>query len=231
MPLTYDEFDPNAKLFRSLMFYGASGVGKTRLACQLPKPLVLACDPGNYGGLLSGKDFLPKFVVIKSYQQLLSLLPDLEKEAGISFETLVIDSLTYLQRIILDDLLARTGKEKPTFDEWGLCQSRTRNFIVKTSGYNCHFVMTATEQIDKDEIIGKLMGTPDLIGKLAREVPQAVDTCLRLYVDSGFDNKGNKRTLYKMTCAPDSIWFAKDRTDLVPKDCETSFENLKRLFE
>ncbi len=229
--VTYQQLSANnAKTCRSFLLYGASGTGKTRLACQFPRPLVLACDPGSYGGMLSGAKYGPKYVLIQTYQQYLAILPQLKQDAGKEFDTLVVDSLTYFQRITMYDILSRSGKELPRFEDWGLCQERLRNLLMVLSALPCNFVVTAVENIDKDELTGRIMGTPSVPGKLARELPQAVDACLHLFVSSGYDTQGKRKVAYKMSSAPDDIWQAKDRTETLAPELPTEFASLAHLF-
>ncbi len=208
--------------YRSFLFYGASGTLKTRLSAQFPKPLILACDPGDLGGALSAQEFNPKHIKIDSYEQLQALLPMIKAQAGKEFETLVVDSLTYLNRIIMRDILKLVQREIPRFDEWNLCTMRMRNFLDAISNYDCDIVMTAVEGPQKDELSGGLRGLPNLPGKLAEELPQAVDVCCRLLADSELTmdqstGKAKREAIYTFQSVKDNVWIGmKDRTGTLP---------------
>jgi len=204
------------------LFYGASGVGKTYLSAQFPDPLILACDPGKEGGALSALKFSPKVIRVNSYKQMVNLLPELRKLAGQEFKTLVVDSLSYLQRWVMDDILTVVGKEVPRFDDWNLNAQRVRSLVMGIGEIeNCHIIFTATESITKDEVVGRIYGGPNLPGKLAIELPQACDVVGRLYARAGYDSNMKKTVVYRISFTPDEVWIGKDRSGLLPKDVET----------
>lgn len=204
----------------SLLIYGSSGAGKTVLSAQSPKQpvLFLSCDPGTAGGLTSAVRFKPLQVKITSWSQFMQLLPQLEKDAGIKFNTLVLDSITYFQRIVMQSILTLTGREIARFEDWNLCVERLRNAINKLASFNCSLIMTATEQLIRDEITGKVQGLPNVPGKLAQELPAATDICIRLFTRTGFDQTGKKIVRYMFQSTPDEMWTGKDRTGLLPPE-------------
>ena len=216
---------------RTVVIYGPSGTGKTYLAAQFPDPLLLSCDPGVLGGAMSAMKFGVKQLKVNTYQEVMNLIPTLKANAGVEFKTLVIDSVTYLGKLVMKNILTNASREIPRFEEWGLNYARTANLINVFSEMNCHIVFTAIDSKNKDEMTGKITGGPDLPGKLSGELPQAVDICARLFTTTGYDNQGKLTTTYKFRTVPDDTYFAKDRTQLLPKEGLSDFITfIKPLF-
>lgn len=203
---------------RTILLYGPSGSGKTYLAAQFPDPLILGCDPGVLGGSMSAIKFGVKHLKVTDYQSMMDLLPVLKANAGSEFKTLIVDSITFFGKLCLRNILERVGREKPQFDEWGLNYARVANFINNICELNCHIVFTAIDKLNKDEVTGKIMGEPMLPGQLAKELPQSVDVCARLYTVTGYDNSGKLQVTYKYRTVPDDLYFAKDRSQLLKSE-------------
>ena len=214
---------------RTFLFYGPSGVGKTRLASQFPEVLLLSCDPGTLGGAASAVDGV-KQLKVANYQQVIDLIPILQQQAGKEFKTIVIDSMTYLGKICMAHILKSAGREMPRFDEFNLNAQRVARLINTISELNCHVIFTAIDKVDKDEVTGKMFGGPDLVGKLAKELPQAVDVCCRLFTTSGYNSSGKLQVSYRFRSIPDDMWLAKDRHSLLPAEGDSSFETFKPFF-
>lgn len=219
----------------SFLVYGPSGVGKTTFSSFFPRPLILACDPGILGGSLSALRNNPKHLKIESYDQVLKLLPLLKKAAWKEFDTLVIDSISYMGRLVMASILKAVGREIPRFEEWNLNAERMRKLINSFAEIGTHVVFTAVDSMTKDEVTGKIYGGPDLPGKLSKELPQACDIVLRLFVSSSYDSSMKKQTVYKYTTTPDDVWFARDRTGLLPAEGILSkddpFKDFRILFQ
>lgn len=224
------------------LIYGGSGSGKTVLSSMFPNPLFISVDTGVMGGLLSAVSYTTtpiKQIRLTAYNQLTSLLPLLERDAKKVFSTLIIDSLTSFNALVVRDILALSAKETAVFADWNLAVARMRNMINKLASLGSHLIFTATEQIQKDEILGKTMGLPNLPGKLAQEAPAGVDIVIRTHTRSGYDAKTMKRKVtYIGSTAPDDIWYAKDRSatlspELVLSDEEgkPTFKALEHLFQ
>lgn len=215
---------------RTMVFYGPSGCGKTYLAGQFPSPLFLACDPGVLGGAISALKFGIKHVKVNSYQEVLDLLEILQKTAGTEFKTLVVDSISYMGKLCLAAILKNAFKEIPKFEEWGLNYVRMARLINNLSELKCHIIFNAIDKIDKDEVTGKMLGGPMLPGQLAKELPQAVDVCARLFTSTAYDNSGKLKTKYMFRTVPDDLYFAKDRTQLLAAEGPAEFASFKCLF-
>jgi hypothetical protein len=216
---------------RIMLFYGPSGCGKTYSAGQLPSPLILGCDPGALGGALSAQKFGPKLMKIKSYQEVMNVLP-LLKQAAIEkeFDVLVLDSLSYMAKMVMHAILAPLGREIPRFEEWNLNAERIRRLINNLVDIPAHIVFTCVDDMSKDETSGKVWGGPSLPGKLSKELPQACDVVLRLFTQTSYGADGKLQVLYKFRSVPDDVWFAKDRTRLLPSEGIMSYDVLKPLF-
>lgn len=220
---------------RTILLYGPSGSGKTYLAAQFPDPLILGCDPGVLGGAMSAIKFGVKHLKVTNYQEMMNVLPTLKANAGVEFKTIIVDSITFFGKLCLKNILERVGREKPQFDEWGLNYARVANFINNICEMKCHVVFTAIDKLNKDEVTGKIMGEPMLPGQLAKELPQSVDVCARLFTVTGYDNSGKLKVTYKYRTVPDDLYFAKDRSQLLKAEGELQSQGLpedwKSLFK
>lgn len=180
---------------------------------------------------MSAIKFGCKHLKINSYQEILDVLPTLQANAGIEFKTLIIDSLTYMGKLCLRAILKNAMREIPRFEEYNLNYARTSMLINNLSELKCHIVFTAIDKMDKDEMTGKIFGGPELVGKLGKELPQAVDIAARLFTSTGYDAQSKLVVNYKFRTVPDDVWFAKDRTQLLPKEGSADFDTfIKPLF-
>lgn len=88
-----------------MVIYGENRVGKTTLACQFPKPLLLiSMEPQGTGGALSVKKIEGgKHLRVHSTQKAVQLANELSSDTY--FKSVVLDSVTSLQDIVLMEIL------------------------------------------------------------------------------------------------------------------------------
>jgi hypothetical protein len=84
------------------LLYGGEGIGKSTLAAQWPKPVILDTEDGT-GRIECSRVRCANWQAL--YDALISLGGDLE-----GFETVVIDSIDWAEREILDAMLRKDGK-------------------------------------------------------------------------------------------------------------------------
>jgi len=92
-----------------ILVYGDPGVGKSYLALTAPRPFVIDTDAGLITGAIAGFD---AFVQEPTGWRDLEALYFWCKERRSEFDTIVFDSITTLQRLLLDEIVDATGEVK-----------------------------------------------------------------------------------------------------------------------
>lgn len=161
--------------FVRLLLQGPPGSTKTTTACRFPKAWVFDCDL-NLGGPLRwlrdhnlplpiGYDTIDRkedgTVVPENmrWARLCECITNVAKRAGeLDVETLIIDSATKLEiynqaHVLRTNPTKSGGLEMPS---WGFVRSNWIQLIGTLTTAKCHFVLTAHEKVDKDELDGSL---------------------------------------------------------------------------
>lgn len=94
-----------------IIIYGPEGMGKTSLAAQADKPVFLQVEKGTPAGLE-----LDSFGHLTSYAQVMEAIEVLYNENH-DFKTVVIDSLSELEKLIFRETCERGGKK--TIEDFG----------------------------------------------------------------------------------------------------------------
>lgn len=138
--------------FVKMVVYGENRTGKTTLACQFPKPLLLvAFEPNKTGGAKSVKKF-PGVSYIKLTESgpAVQLAKEVRDQGG--FKTVVLDSATSLQDVVLREIMNLS--ELPEMLSWGTVSrdqyrersERTREVLRPFLNLDCHVVITAKQK-------------------------------------------------------------------------------------
>lgn len=85
-----------------ILVYGTEGIGKSTFAAQSPRPIFVQTEDG-----LNEID-TDKFPLAVSYEQVIAALTELRSQDH-GYETVVIDSLDWLERLIFDKLCIEHG--------------------------------------------------------------------------------------------------------------------------
>jgi len=209
-----------------VLTYGKSGTGKTFSLDTLPKPIfIYSFDPGGLVSLRGCSD-------IEYYEpaDFKDFDRHLEKELKLGeFKSLAIDSLTTLAEIIMLHVQGLSGKSAskitkiPTQNDWMNQMSLAQQVLNHLFDLPLHTVVTAHEELLKDEISGKILGVPLITGKLKFKLPLYFSEVYHARVQkTGADHK------YVFMTKDDALYGAKSRMasrPVNPKDPILQFED------
>ena len=209
--------------YLNVLIYGESGVGKTTLAGSADavpnmRP-VLVID--IEGGTESLRHSYPQVehVRVNNWKEMQSVYDDIHRGSH-GFQTVVLDSLTEIQKFDMYNIMTDLIKQRPDLDpdipsmrEWGKNLEHMRRFVRGFRDLPINTLFTALVKSDKDARTGATKFKPSLSGKLADEVAAFLDVVVYYYVKQVNKEGAFQRLL--LTGATDSH-IAKDRTGRLP---------------
>lgn len=227
----------------NILVYGEFGSGKTQLAGSaaenenLRDVLFVTCEGGEL--TIRGQDMM-KTERINKTSQLQEVLDALAHGELDSFRTVVIDSISAVRDLLVEEMLARPGRklEVPEIREWGLVNVHIRRFVRHFVSLPMNVIFTCLPRFyypkSKDEIGGNpaaepIEVCPDFSRKLSNAVCAMVDNVWYLYHDPTRDDPTRRCLLTQ----PEGIYAAKTRGTQFAKQLGQVVENpnLSDIYE
>lgn len=196
-----------------VLIYSDPGVGKTTAAALSPKPLIINCEGGTlclnkfkkYYDELDIKTFRPQS--IQELQEVFWYL----KSGNHDRQTVVLDSLSEIQRMSMDEILldpsrdSKYDRDTPILQDYGKNTQQMRRLVRTFRDLRMNVVFTCLAQERKDENDGTVRVMPDLTPKLATDVMGYVDVVGYMFVSG-------ENSTRKMLVQPKGKYLAKDRS-------------------
>ncbi|MEW6557194.1 MAG: ATP-binding protein [Elusimicrobiota bacterium] len=205
-----------------MMVYGVPGSGKTVFGSTAPDPLILDAE----AGLLSIADKKLDTVKIETFQDVINVFNFLKTEK-LAYKTVVIDSLTELQRKSMDLILSKAGRDRATIGDWGMNIDQVRNIIRYFRDLEMNLLLICLNEERKDEDAGIIMQRPALQGRtLPEEVMGYVDVVGYLFTKEVEGTEGKKQLVRKILCQPHERAYAKDRSGKLDRFEEPDFKKI-----
>lgn len=207
--------------FLNVLIYGDSGVGKTTLAGSADgvpsmRP-VLFVD--IEGGTESLRNLYPDVeqVRVRTWDEMQALYSELFHGKH-SYQTIVLDSLTEIQKFNMYGVMLKLIETRPDLDpdipgmrEWGKNLEQMRKFIRGFRDLPMHTIFTALTREDKNPRTGQVTKKPSMNGKLADEAAAFLDIVGYYYTKEVAENGETKQRRVLLTQKTEDV-VAKDRT-------------------
>lgn len=199
-----------------ILIYGPSGCGKTVLAGSICEVDALNPTLGIdiEGGMASLAAFGYENLTLTATKTYSSGDDNFVKaknfivENPTEFASCIIDSMTELQDLVLQEKMRKMKKEEPDLNIWGLTASTLGTAIRQIRDLPINVVVTALEKEITNKDTGEVRYAPNLSGKLASALPGFFDIVGRMTTFR--DSEGNIRRGIEF--AGDDRVLAKDRT-------------------
>lgn len=155
-----------------MIVFGPPGVGKTYFASTAQNVLFLLAEKG---GMLGIKDKGIDVIHINKFADLIDAYQFLRKD-GHGYKTVVIDSITEVQKKSMDDILIKAGVQTPRMNDWGENIRQISNMCRLFRDLPMNVIFLAHESIEKDEETGETSRRLSVNGqKLPEEIAGFVD--------------------------------------------------------
>lgn len=157
---------PVAALHSRILIMGDSGTGKTHFIGTMPKPFVADFDRGV--ATLSGKDVKAVMYSKEDWQTFKDEVQRWRKDGPkYGCETFCLDSLTMASEAAMFHVLKKNGRAagQPTIADWGEAIREVKDALDWITTLNCHVLVSAHNQLEKDEMLGDIQYRPLIFGK------------------------------------------------------------------
>lgn len=198
----------------NILVYGASGIGKTRLATTMKNPLILSVENGTLS--LVGTDI--PIAPINTWRDFLAAKDELyamqeasKKQSGQPFfDWLVIDSLTELTTKLLRSFAKLGGDGRQAYKKM---QDEIIDVILSLRDiFTCNILFIAHETLAQDED-GVMRYKPLFDGqKLSYMIPYRIDNVMRMESATVKTQEGKSRTVTYLRCRHSDKATAKERS-------------------
>jgi hypothetical protein len=222
----------------NILVYGRPGVGKTFWAAGAD--LVKEMGPCLYISAEAGsstiKQVAPNMVVIpdpavrgavtwEEFEAIYNELADQCYNKGrCEYKTIVIDTITELQKTNMEWVMRQTLADHPDRDpdvpglhDWGKSTNRMRTYFRRFRDLPLNLICVAHEQEDRDNR-GTLWRKPDLPGKLGNQSAAFFDQVMYLYTKQEGDGKDGQAPKTKRVLMTGALegYVTKDRSGNLP---------------
>jgi hypothetical protein len=219
------------------MIAGEPGVGKTLFGSTWPNVLYLNAE----GGLMSVADRNVLTVDIEDSQTLLEAIVALrqdpkvrEKIFGGGVETVVLDTVDEVARLLQRERLNETKKEAMAMQDWGWYGDQLRGILRGLRNLEMHVIFTVHVRSQEDADSGSVTVKPAVQGQVGDELPGYVDLALLMRanpVQKVVDGEVVRETARFLQSYGNSKYpWIKDRSGKLPSEIDINFEDdFKRL--
>ena len=203
----------------NLLVYGDPGAGKTRLAASAQdhpstSPVLFLDVEGGTASIRHRGDI--DVLQVRNTKQFLDAYNRLEADSGETYKTVVVDSLSELQKLDMEDIMRQVARDNPKMDEevpsqreYLKSQVHIRKLVRVFRDLPCNTIFTSLMRIDQDPKTLKVSQGPNFSRKLAGEIAGFVDVVAYLDVITN-DGVQQRRLLLAKT----DKTLAKDRLGL-----------------
>ena len=221
-----------------VVIYGTEGIGKSTMAAQFPSPLILDTEDGS-------KHLDCARVICGDWITLEATMHELVRDAQ-GFQTVVIDSADWMERIMIEQIVRQAGKK--SIEDFGFgkgyihVQERVSKFLAiadQLIGRGINVVFVAHSKVQRTSPPDQTDGYDRYELKLTKQVaPLLREWCdlllfcnYRLKLVEGSDGRikasgGKERVMYAERAA---AWDAKNRFGL-PEEMPMAIDRLAGIF-
>lgn len=236
-------------IFKGLI-YGLSGAGKTSTALGAEGPIYVADFDGkissgaNYWESKDAKkleqvefdNFQPTAVnggvrVFRKFEQKLTALEKLAVDGKFPYQTFVLDSLTSLSDMLLQNIMAenptvkRFDPKTPAMQDYLILAANFKPLVYRILALPCNVITIGHIAAEKDAE-GTIIGyRPALPGKLPELLPILFQEVYRAYVEVS-----EGKNIHVLQTRPSGMYVARTQISDMPAKIPASFDAINKYF-